>query len=82
MLIFTLLPITQGVNAFLSQADLDMKEANNEVMDSLVRIYKAKLKPLEQVLFFFLPFFFFFSRQSIYLFFFFRDTDLIIITLA
>lgn len=41
--------VTQNqINAFLSEADLEIKQANQEVMDSLLRIYKAKVKPLEQ----------------------------------
>ena len=61
------------MNAFLSDADLEMKKANQEVMDSLVRIYKAKVKPLELVFCLSLPHssFLFEPLPS-------RDTDLII----
>lgn len=38
----------KGLNLFLTQADMDLKRSNKLVMDSLLKVYKAKVRPLEQ----------------------------------
>lgn len=39
--------VFEASKAFLTPGEVEMKERNREVMDSLLRMYKAKVKPLE-----------------------------------